>query len=215
MQRITVIENGFDEESFLGLNLQAQTPHDERRVLVHSGIVYPSERDPSHLFAALRSLRDLGRLNPESFLLRFRAPGHEYHVREVAARFGVVDLIETAPPLPYREALLEMTRADGLVVLQGANCDQQIPAKLYEYLRAGTPILGLATGDTATVLRTAGVRYIAALSDAKSIAAVIEDFVADLQSGHASLPDPDFVRRASRRERTQELALLLDRAIAP
>ena len=184
-------------------------------MLVHSGIVYPSERDPSHLFAALRSLRDAGRINADTLLLRFRAPGHEYHVRELAVRFGVMDLIEIAPPLPYREALLEMTSADGLVVLQAANCDQQIPAKLYEYLRAGRAILGLATGDTANVLLAAGVPYVAALDDAKVIAAVIERFVADLESGRVSLPNPDFVRGASRRERTQELALLLDRAIAP
>jgi glycosyltransferase involved in cell wall biosynthesis len=212
-QTITVIENGFDEESFEGLSHGTVGPEDKGCVLVHSGIVYPSERDPSQLFAALRGLRDQGRLDPGRFLLRFRAPGHDSNVRELAARFGVAELIEIAPPLTYREALLEMTRARGLVVLQGANCDQQIPAKLYEYLRAGRPILGLATGDTADVLRAAGIRHVAPLGEAKAIAAVIERFIADLDSGVAGSANPDFLRRASRRERTRELALLLDRAV--
>jgi len=33
--------------------------------------------------------------------------------------------------------------ADALLVMQASNCNAQIPAKIYEYLRAGKPILAL------------------------------------------------------------------------
>ncbi len=49
-QRIVVIENGFDEESFAGLAAagDAYEPLNAGAVTVlHSGIVYPSERDPT------------------------------------------------------------------------------------------------------------------------------------------------------------------------
>ena len=36
-----------------------------------------------------------------------------------------------------------MLRADGLLILQAANCNEQIPAKLYKYLRARRPIVAL------------------------------------------------------------------------
>lgn len=216
---MTVIENGFDEEAFAGITSRPGvvagpgTP----LLLVHSGIVYPAERDPSKLFAALRSLCDGGRLRAGDILIRFRAPVHVDLIRRLAESFDVATFIEIAQPLPYREALREMCDADGLVILQGANCNQQIPAKLYEYLRAGRPVLGLADpmGDTAASLRAAGVRHIAALEDEVAISNTIERFIADLRGGDVAGPDPSVACAASRRERTRQLAGLLDRAILP
>jgi glycosyltransferase involved in cell wall biosynthesis len=214
-QRISVIENGYDEELFENL------PSVQRRsgpplVLLHSGIVYPSERDPSALFAALRVLRERGVASRDTLLLRLRAPVHVALIEDLATRHAVRDLIEIAPPLPYREALAEMLTADGLVVLQAANCNEQIPAKLYEYLRAGRPILGLADprGDTADALRDAGITHLAALENAEAIADALQRFVDDVSAGRAPLPAPGAVLRASRRVRTAELAALLERASA-
>jgi hypothetical protein len=160
-------------------------------------------------------LRTSGRVAPQAFSLRFRAPVHARMIGELAARFGVSDLVEVAPPVAYRDALSEMTQADGLVILQAANCNEQIPAKLYEYLRAQRPILGLAdpAGDTARALVRAGVDYIAALEDRDAIAQMLARFLVDLDESSASLPDPIQVGRASRRERTAELAATLQRAI--
>ena len=51
-ERLQLIENGYDEGSFAGAT--AAGPLVEGKLtLVHSGIVYPSERDPSQLIAAL------------------------------------------------------------------------------------------------------------------------------------------------------------------
>ncbi len=212
---VRVIENGFDEEAFAGLPAWEDAVTQPPYLLVHSGIVYPSERDPSKFFAALRALRRSGRLSPRDLLVRFRAPVHEDLIHRLAAEFEIQDFIEVAPALPYRDALREMCVAAGLLVLQAANCNQQIPAKLYEYLRAGRPILGLAdpVGDTAQALSAAGVRHIAALEDQEAMETAIERFVNDLRTAGAASPDVDLVRRASRRERTRELAALLDRAI--
>ncbi|MBK8750839.1 MAG: hypothetical protein IPL99_03955 [Candidatus Competibacteraceae bacterium] len=124
-------------------------------------------------------------------------------------------MIELAPPLPYREALEEMLRADGLLVLQAANCNDQIPAKIYEYLRVGRPILGLTdpVGDTAGALRRAGVAYIAPLDDAEAIAAALADFIAQIQTGSLLPPTAEAVSASSRRQRSAELARLLDAAV--
>jgi glycosyltransferase involved in cell wall biosynthesis len=213
--RISVIENGYDDEMFYGLDRAPRQSPRAKRVLLHSGIVYPSERDPAALFAALQTLHTSGRIAPESFTLRFRAPVHGQMIGELASRFGVTALVDVAPPVPYRDALAEMMHADGLVVLQAANCNEQIPAKLYEYLRARRPIVGLAdpAGDTARALARAGVDYIAALEDRDAITRTLARFLFDLDHDRASLPDPAQVERASRRERTAELAATLQLAI--
>ena len=105
-----------------------------------------------------------------------------------------------------------MLDADGLLILQAANCNSQIPAKLYEYLRAQRPILALtdANGDTAQSLRGAGIDTIAPLDDRSAIATGLLRFIALLRAGTAPVTPMADVRLRSREGRTQELASLLD-----
>ena len=108
-----------------------------------------------------------------------------------------------------------MLRADALLVLQASNCNEQIPAKLYEYLRAGRPIVALTdpVGDTADVVRAAGLDAIARLDSVDDIVALLRRFIASIRAGAAPLPAADYVAAASRRGRTRELATLLDAAV--
>ena len=216
-ERTALIENGYDVDSFTGLEASAVSKgslHPGKLTLLHSGIVYPSERDPTQLFRAIGVLLKSGRLNPARFVLRLRATAHDDWLKKLATEYGIIDTIELAPPLPYRAALEEMLRADGLLVLQAANCNDQIPAKIYEYLRVGRPILGLTdpVGDTAGALRRAGVAYIAPLDDAEAIAAALADFIAQIQTGSLLPPTAEAVSASSRRQRSAELARLLDAA---
>ncbi|MCS6944102.1 MAG: glycosyltransferase, partial [Sutterellaceae bacterium] len=183
-----------------------------RVTLLHSGIVYPSERDPTALFQALAGLSRHGVLSGRTFRLRFRAPAHEDLLHSLAKATGTADLVEILPPVPYGEALAEMMRADGLVVMQAANCNEQIPAKFYEYLRARRPILGLADpqGDTGRAMRRAGVEHLAKLEDPEQVQQTLGRFVAALAEGRASPPNEEAVREASREARVRELVQILD-----
>ena len=209
--KVVVIENGFDEESFAGLSPQgALSPG--KLTLLHSGIVYPSERDPTQLFQALAQVLASASFARSELCVRFRAPVHTDVLTALAVQYGLQDVIELCPPLPYREALAEMVRADALLVMQASNCNAQIPAKLYEYLRAGRPLLGLTdpVGDTAGALRAAGVEAIAPLDSVEAIAALLTRFLNSLAQGCAPLPRPQAVQQASRWARSQGLAKLLD-----
>jgi glycosyltransferase involved in cell wall biosynthesis len=218
--RIEVLENGYDEESFAGLPVDAASREPLRPgvfTLLHSGVVYPSERDPSQFFAALRQLVDSGSLRRDELNVRFRAAAHDAVLVELARQHGVLDMIDLVPPIPYRGALEEMIRADGLLILQAANCNDQIPAKLYEYLRAGRPIIALTdpTGDTAGAMRRAGLDSFAPLDSSAAIAARLERFIASVRAGREQAPDAAFVAKASRRERARVLSGLLARAQEP
>jgi hypothetical protein len=106
-----------------------------------------------------------------------------------------------------------MMRADGLLVLQAANCNDQIPAKVYEYLRCRRPIIALtdSAGDTAGLLRGSGVHSLAQLESVEAIALELSRFLAQSRRGEAGLPDEAFVAQASRLHRARELASLLER----
>jgi glycosyltransferase involved in cell wall biosynthesis len=212
--RFAVIENGYDEESFVRPERADEGPLVPGAfTLVHSGIVYPSERDPTQLFRALRVLLDDGRLKAGELRLRLRAPAHEDLLAKLIDEFRLAGVVELCPHIPYRQALREMLLADGLLVLQAANCNDQIPAKVYEYLRCRRPIIALTdpAGDTAGLLRRAGVHSIARLDSTEAIALELPRFMAQARRGEAALPDEAFVARTSRLHRARELTGLLER----
>lgn len=214
-ERFTVIENGYDEESFAGLDATAQRLGPllpGAFTLLHSGVVYPSERDPTHLFRALRRLLDLGDAGIPGLRVRLRASAHERLLAKMIEEHGIGRLVELAPPIPYKQALEEMMRAEGLLILQAGNCNEQIPAKLYEYLRCRRPILALTDpqGDTAGLLRRAGIDHVARLDSPDDIERELRRFVGQVRGGSAVLPPERFMTQASRLGRTQELARLLD-----
>ena len=217
--QIEVIENGYDEESFAGLQFDGagrEPLSPGALTLLHSGIVYPSERDPTALIEAVALLIASGRIRRNTLRLRFRAAGHDALLADLARTHGIADVVELCPPIPYRDALAEMVRADALLVLQAANCNEQIPAKLYEYLGAGRPIVALAdsAGDTALTLRAAGLDSIAPLDSASSIAALLASVLSEIAAGKVRLPDPSFVAHVTRRSRAESLAALLARVVA-
>ena len=215
--RIIQLENGFDEESFVAAEtagVERDALHPTALTLLHSGIVYPSERNPEHLIAALGQLHRAGQLPSRGLRLRFRAAVHDDLLQRLAAQHGVQAFVETLPPLPYREALAEMLRADALLVMQGENCNEQVPAKVYEYLRAKRPILCLADpkGDTAAVMREAGVQAIAKLESVEAIKSLLPAFLQTVSEGSARLSSADAIQGASRMQRSAALAGLLQAA---
>lgn len=212
-ERWAVIENGYDEANFDNAEalIDRAAPTGPVRI-VHSGVVYPSERDPGPMFEAIAKLKAEGFHERIPFEVVLRATGHDALYRPRLEALGITDIVRLEPAVGYEAALAEMLNADGLLLLQAANCNHQIPAKLYEYLRAGRPILALTdhAGDTAGVMRSAGLDTIAALDDAEEIGRVLAHFLERLRTGAVPTPDPDVARSCSRRIRTRLLAELLD-----
>jgi glycosyltransferase involved in cell wall biosynthesis len=218
-ERFALIENGYDEENFADAEQAAKDASaapNPRFTLVHSGVIYPSERDPRPLFGAIAALAQQGVIAPANFELVLRATGHDSYLAGLIAEMGIGDLVTLAPHVSYREALTEMVTAGGLLILQASNCNHQVPAKLYEYLRAGRPVLGLTdpVGDTAATLRKAGIDTIAPLDDKDAIIAAMTRFVTLAKAGAAPLASVEAIAANSRRARAGQLGALLDTVVA-
>jgi len=114
--------------------------------------------------------------------------------------------------MPYRQALQECADADGLLLFQAADCDKQIPAKAYEYLRIGKPILALTThtGDTAALLREVGGATIVNIASEDEIYEGLSAFVDVLRVGTHPVPDANKIQRFTRQNQAGELAKVLD-----
>jgi hypothetical protein len=213
--RWAVIENGFDEENFRDAERDLLAPSPPRRqqlTLLHSGVLYPQERDPRAFFEALRRLKASNQISCDSLRVVLRATGNDEHYRVQLAEYGIDDIVVLALPTSYRAALQEMLVVDGLLLFQGSICNHQIPAKLYEYFRAGRPMLTLTdpAGNTADAVRAAGSNHVVDLVDPADIAAGLVKFLEGIRAGTTKGVSPEVARRNSRRARSSELAEMLD-----
>ena len=184
---------------------------------MHSGVLYPEERDPRPFFAAVKQLKSTGVIDAGSLRIVLRATGNDAHYAPELAAAAIDDIVQLAPPVGYRQALQEMLTADGLLLFQASMCNHQIPAKVYEYMRAGRPILALTdpVGDTANVLECARTGVIADLRSADDIATRLQGFVEQLKAWRAVGTPPERAALHSRRSRTAELARLFESICPP
>ena len=126
------------------------------------------------------------------------------------------DSIEFRPPLNYRSALEEILSADALLVCQGAICNGQIPAKIYEYMYSQKTIIGICDpgGDTGTLLKRINCPYVAALEDADAIQECLHQFVSDISEQNYWVPDSNMIKQFSRRESSKALADVLSKLLS-
>jgi glycosyltransferase involved in cell wall biosynthesis len=215
----SIIENGFDEENFRDAESQIESKplsQPGQITLLHSGILYPEERDPRPFFAALRTLKESGEISGDRLQVILRATANDHQYRPLLSEAGITDIVKLFPAVAYQDALQEMLRADGLLLFQASNCNHQIPAKLYEYLRAGRPILALTDplGNTADALRAAGATDIVNIADTKEIVAGLRRLLGALRDGTATGIRREIADLHSRHARSKELAALLQKVTA-
>jgi glycosyltransferase involved in cell wall biosynthesis len=209
-----MIANGHDEEDFITAEQVgvSRSSLNGCIVLVHSGLLYPSERDPRAFFAAVAELRQAGRIHSSKLKIILRGSGHEDFYRQQLRQNGIEDIVILEASVPYREALVEMLNADGFLIFQASNCNHQIPAKIYEYLRAKRPIFALTDpeGDTAGVLKAAEIGTIVPLDSKEQIATRFLDFLTQVREGCAPIGKDKAIACHSRKSRTEELVKVLD-----
>lgn len=211
--RSLVISNGYDEADFEGLPVPSASapPAGGPLRLVHAGLIYEEERDPRPFFRAIARLRQEGRLDEATLRVELRAPGSDDYYHRIVKELGVEGVVHVLPALAYHEILRDCATASGLLVLQGKSCNHQIPAKAYEYLRLGRPILGLtaAGGDTAALLAECGGSTIVDLEDEQAIYHALPVFLDAVRTGSHPLPDPARTARYARHNQARDLATCL------
>ena len=210
-EKCQVISNGYDEEDFQWLTSReaAERKPSAPVRLLHLGVIYPSERDPRPFFRAVARLKKSGQIKAGDLQINLRASGSEDLYAQILEELDLDDVIHLLPPIPYPDALAEAADSEGLLLFQAANCDHQIPAKVYEYLRIGKPILALTTqtGDTAALLEETGGATIVDLASEEEIVEAFPTFLTAVRSGTHSLADLARVQRYARRNQAQALAV--------
>ena len=157
--RIATVPNGFDPELTLAASAEAPAQAGPADVvtLLHAGSIYGRRRLDT-LLRALASEPDARPLLHVTLL----GAGSEALAAQVR-ELGIGDRIELRPPVAHREALAATRAADIVLIagVAGPTPESQVPAKLFEALALGKPVLALSKegGAIEETLDDAGATY--------------------------------------------------------
>jgi glycosyltransferase involved in cell wall biosynthesis len=167
--KFSVIWNGFDPEEPMSA---APIPFRPYRVLAHVGTVYP-ERSPALLLSSARRLVESGHVDPRTLrikligLLDFAAVSGSGDF-DFLSKLGCLESVNTW--MPRQQAQQIVASADYLMLLDWteSHAALQVPAKLFEYIRVGRPILACTKRESPSdrILRQCGIPHAALYPDA-------------------------------------------------
>lgn len=177
--------------------------------LCHFGTVY-GNRSPIALFRAIQELSDEGMVSASRLRLRFVGAWdvNDSDCIQLAKALEERGVLRLIPPVSHQECLQEMARSDVLLILQ-PDYPLQVPAKIYEYIVAGRPLLVIGgEGATANLVQ----RHRLGRCCPNTVQEIKRTLVSILSSESALLaPTPADTEQFSYRALSGRLAELLDR----
>jgi glycosyltransferase involved in cell wall biosynthesis len=204
------IYNGYDAADF---RLHLSTTATERFRLVYTGTLW-SLMSIVPLLAALEALQAIdpalvarvdvvlaGRRTPEQSVALERA-------RNLSCRFEVHDYIDHAG------AVRLMRGADALCLLleNATGADRWVPAKTFEYLAAGRPVLAVVPrGELQTIIESCGGTRVVPSGDRSALVAALRDMLTAHRDGVWETTTTRDPSRFERRALAGQLAAVLDR----
>ncbi|MBC7186510.1 MAG: glycosyltransferase family 4 protein [Calditrichaeota bacterium] len=204
---VAIIPNGYDEQDFRPVPPRRSST----RNIVYCGSI-SRLADPSNLLKACASL--VSRRPEFRRILRVTFVGESIglDLPGLVARLGLDRLVDCTGYVEHDKAVRFLQEADLLVLLlTGTTSRDVVPGKVFEYLRAGKPILAIVPpGETADLLR--GYAPGAVLTD-NSVAS-IEQGLMEVLTRPARTHRVDMLRlqRFERRYLTGQLAEVLNKA---
>ena len=205
---IEIIQNGFDPQDFPEARPE---PSKDRFVIRHVGNLTESQ-NPRVLWQALDELR-ASETMPE---LQLSFVGNvEPAVLASVREFGLDDFIEVQPYLPHDAAILRMRKSTLLLLCinRVVGAKAIVTGKLYEYIAAGRPVLGVgpADGDAARIIGESSAGQMFDFDDVAAVKAYLRAYYKRWKQGSTIEGVPwNRAMRYSRKENTKRLAAALD-----
>jgi glycosyltransferase involved in cell wall biosynthesis len=146
--RVHTITNGYDPEDMA----KVAPKRFDHFAIIYAGTFYPPRRVVTPLMLALEKLKD----HPVRWSLHYYGL-HQDHVAEEAGKLGLTSRVVIHGYVPRRESMAAMRGASVAVTISSDN-DGSIPAKLFELIALGAPILfiGPPQGDAAAICKETG-----------------------------------------------------------
>jgi glycosyltransferase involved in cell wall biosynthesis len=183
---VSTIINGFDPD----LIDRAVTRRLEAngQLFLHAGTFY-GPRSPIPLLTALQQIRTAGdALRGQVTFALIGSPAYNGQSMEsLIHQYGVADYVRAMPRLPHQHVLGALKGADAAMLFgqSGADSLASVPAKAFEYIGTGKPVLAIGAGsEVCELMRRGGCPVWDAPADSPArIALAVHDMVRYLQQG--------------------------------
>jgi glycosyltransferase involved in cell wall biosynthesis len=214
-EKFVTINNGYDESDF-----KSCLPHhgNSKLNIVYTGSFYDL-RQPEIIWDAMKGLIDQQLLTPDKVC--FKIFGHNsrsFVLGKYATHPLFTNLVEFHPYQTHKQAILAICEADVVLLFSGYGTGEAMnsPAKLYEYMRSGRPILAVIDpmGEAASLLKPTGTCFLADSSRQDSIVEQIHAIYRKWETGQLLVkPNLEYINQFDRKVLTGELSCVLDAAI--
>jgi glycosyltransferase involved in cell wall biosynthesis len=199
--RAATITNGFDPEERVSAAKADVGLRPERYSLVHTGRIGFTERSPRPIIDALKRLKKRAPAAAARLELVLAGPlsASERDLINARSLDGAVRSLGT---LDRHEMLALQSAADALLlIVTPTRMRTQVPAKLYEYMATGRPVLVLGEESTAArMVRENGAGFVTSATDPEAISHALERLVAggtEEGADAGKLVAPDGIERYS------------------
>jgi poly-gamma-glutamate capsule biosynthesis protein CapA/YwtB (metallophosphatase superfamily) len=208
-RHVHLIPNACEPERLAGIKPRSFS----RPTLVYAGALYGG-RSVVPVLDSLARLRQAGDLESTPLALLVMGTDNDHIPRDAAAR-GIGDLVEVLPRQSYTAAMAAALGATANLLIVAPEHKVQVPAKVFEQMGVGRPILGLGPkgADIEHVLAEVSVARWMQPDDGDAIDAALRDLVGGDWRGGKQAPAAytvaatmdnldDLLRRVSGHRRT-------------
>ena len=207
--RIRCIYNSFDPAQQPEVPAEREGPV----TLMHFGNCYGARRLDTLLNAIHRVKERTGITSDELQLVNLgRMAEKDLNLSD---RLGIADYVTARPFVPYSEGLELLARADLQVLLSYGSETLFVPAKLYDYLLTGAPILCIAPdSEVSDIVRETGSGLCIQPNDVEACAQAISNAI-NARKSKTSVCDrqQDAIDGFSAPNTARQLAALLDELV--
>jgi glycosyltransferase involved in cell wall biosynthesis len=211
MKSILLIDQGYDEEDFQ----EVVSTKPDVFTVGYLGTFSP-DCNPQPVFRALGELMYENLLPKDK--VKFLHVGGSVHldVKRLAKERGLSEILETKRYLPHRQALAQMAKASVLLLITSDD-PRVFPAKVFEYLRLGKPILGIVPEESqmAKFLQSVNAQAVLGMDDVEGIKRTLLAHFAEFKNGQmrSDMRD-DSLKGFERKVLTGRLASLFDEVVS-
>ena len=203
---VHLVTNGYDESDYL----ESVTPDGNFNV-VHTGLL-TAEGNPRELWKALGAKCRADKAFAEKFRLILAGKTDEKVLQSISEA-GLASYLTNLGYIDHDKAVREQRKATVLIlpIREEPETKAILPGKLFEYLAARRPVLGVGTseGAMATVLHQTGAGKIFDWDDSAGISAYIDSLWEKTSTGN-SLEQSADIEKYSRRMTTRQMVGILE-----
>lgn len=197
-EKSSVLYWGYNEDDFKNLPHNPPLKEAGVKTLLHAGNIF-GYQNPEMLWKSLRNKI----VSNENFKIKFLGTVAQ-EIKKSIDQNGLKEITEYTGFLPYKDMLQELLKADYLLVC--ATEKRHVPGKLFEYLRAGKPIIAFGQDN-------AEVENILKESNAGMLFNYEQEVTKFFEQASAFNTNTEVVQKFDRKIITQKLAEILNKVV--